>query len=121
MAAEKQASQLNERLGFFAHELRNHLNTLPRSLYTAIKGGSVGVTGATGAVLERSLVGLRTLIDRSLSEVRITAGLPVQHQLFSLADFISEIKLSATLEAQSRECTLAVSADRHAVGRGCRP
>jgi signal transduction histidine kinase len=108
VAAEKQASDLNQRLGFFAHELRNHLNTATLAL-TAIKGGSVGVTGATGAVLERSLVGLRTLIDRSLSEVRITAGLPVQYRLFSLADFISEIKLSATLEAQSRECTLAVS------------
>lgn len=109
VTAEKQASELNERLGFFAHELRNYLNTATLAL-TVIKGGSVGVSGATGAVLERSLVGLRTLIDRSLSEVRISAGLPVQHLLFSLADFISEIKLSATLEAQTKECTLIVSA-----------
>jgi signal transduction histidine kinase len=40
--------------------------------------------------------------------VRITAGLAVQNQLFSLADFIAAIKVSASLEAQVKECTLAV-------------
>ena len=54
--------QANERLGFFAHELRNHLNSATLAL-TAIKSGSVGLTGATGAVLDRSLVALRRLID----------------------------------------------------------
>src|SRR6185369_18056712 len=49
------------------------------------------------------------LIDRSLAEVRLTAGLPGEHARFSLADFIAEIKLSATLEAQVRECGFAVS------------
>jgi hypothetical protein len=70
-------ARANERLGFFAHELRNELNSATLAL-TAIKAGSVGLTGATGAVLDRSLVALRRLIDRSLSEVRITAGLPLQ-------------------------------------------
>jgi signal transduction histidine kinase len=60
-------------------------------------------------MLDRSLVGMRNLIDRSLAEVRMTAGLPGQHELFSLADFIAEIKLSATLEAKVRQCGFAVS------------
>jgi signal transduction histidine kinase len=98
----------NERLGFFAHELRNHLNSATLAL-TAIKAGSVGLTGATGAVLDRSLVALRRLIDRSLAEARTTAGIPVRHQLFSLADFIAEVQLSASLEAQVSKCTLTVS------------
>jgi signal transduction histidine kinase len=98
----------NERLGFFAHELRNHLNSATLAL-TAIKAGSVGLTGATGAVLDRSLVGLRRLIDRSLAEARTTAGIPVQHRLFSVADFIAEVQLSASLEAQVNKCTLTVS------------
>ena len=98
----------NERLGFFAHELRNHLNSATLAL-TAIKAGSVGLTGATGAVLDRSLVALRRLIDRSLSEARTTAGMPVRHRLFSLADFIAEVQLSASLEAQVNRCTLTVS------------
>jgi signal transduction histidine kinase len=105
--ADKDA-RANERLGFFAHELRNHLNSATLAL-TAIKAGSVGLTGATGAVLDRSLVGLRRLIDRSLAEARTTAGIPVQHRLFSLADFVAEVQLSASLEAQVHECTLTVS------------
>jgi signal transduction histidine kinase len=98
----------NQRLGFFAHELRNHLNSAMLAL-TAIKSGSVGLTGATGAVLDRSLVALCSLIDRSLAEARMTAGLPVRNRLFSLADFIAEVKLSASLEAAVNRCTLTVS------------
>jgi len=106
--AEKQADALNERLGFFAHELRNQLATATLAL-SVIKAGNVGLAGATGAVLDRSLVGLRILIDRSLAEVRMTAGLHVERQLFSLADFIAELKLSASLEAQLHDCPLIVS------------
>ena len=105
--ADKDA-RANERLGFFAHELRNELNSATLAL-TAIKAGSVGLTGATGAVLDRSLVALRRLIDRSLSEVRITAGLPMQRRLFSVAEFIAEVQLSASLEAQVNKCVLTVS------------
>jgi signal transduction histidine kinase len=99
---------LNERLGFLAHELRNliHTGTLA---FTAIKAGNVGVTGATGAVLERSLIGLRTLVDRSLADVRVAAGMPPRHELISLADFIDQIGISASLEARARECKFTVS------------
>jgi len=106
--ADRQADSLNERLGYFAHELRNHLGTATMAL-TVIKSGNVGHGGATGAVLDRSLVSLRNLIDRSLAEVRMTAGMPAQHALFSLADFIVEIKLAGELEAEVKGCTLAVS------------
>jgi signal transduction histidine kinase len=98
---------LNERLGFLAHELRNHLHTATLAV-TAIKAGNVGITGATGAVLDRSLVGMRSLIDRSLADVRIAAGMPARHKLISLADFIFDVKISASLEAQSRGCILTV-------------
>jgi signal transduction histidine kinase len=67
------------------------------------------VNGATGSVLERSLVALRNLIDRSLSEVRMSAGLPVHNRLFSLSDLVAEIKVSASLEAQVKGCGLNVS------------
>lgn len=100
--ADKDA-RANERLGFFAHELRNHLNSAMLAL-TAIKEGTVGLTGATGAVLDRSLVALRTLIDRSISEARTAAGLPPRHRLFSLSEFIVEIQLAAALEARVKGC-----------------
>jgi signal transduction histidine kinase len=108
IVADEQAQALNEKLGFFAHELRNYLSNATLAL-AALKAGKVGLTGATGAILDRSLVGLRNLIDRTLTEVRITAGMSAQYKLFSLADFIAEVKLSASLEAQVKECVLTVS------------
>jgi signal transduction histidine kinase len=108
IAAVRESDAINQRLGFLAHELRNGLNTAALALQ-AIKGGNVGLNGATGAILDRSLVGLRTLIDRSLTEVRMAAGIVVERRLFSLADFIAEVKLSASLEADVRGCTLLVS------------
>ena len=108
MVADQQAHSVNERLGFFAHDLRNVLNSATLAL-AAIRAGTVGLTGATGMVLDRSLVGLRVLIDRSLSEVRMTEGMPPQHRLFPLADFIAEVQLFGSLEAQVRECELIVS------------
>jgi signal transduction histidine kinase len=108
VVADQQADALNIRLGYFAHELRNLLSTATLSL-AVIKAGNVGLSGATGAVLDRSLVGLRNLIDRSLAEVRMSAGLEVRHELFSLAEFIGEAKLAGELEAQVKGCVLFVS------------
>ena len=109
LAANRQALALNERLGVFAHELRNLL--FAATLATrAIKAGNVGVDGATAGILDRSLAGMSQLIDRSLAEVRVTAGIAAQRHLFSLVDFIAEIKLSATLDAQAKGCSFTVSA-----------
>ena len=107
--ADSNAFAWNERLGFFAHELRNLIHTATLAL-AAIKAGNVGVSGATASILERSLVGVRNLVDRSLAEVRIAAGLPVQHRLFSLAEFVAEVRSSASLEAMVHGCTLTVAA-----------
>ena len=106
--ANQQSQNMNERLGFLAHELRNLLSTAMVAI-SIIKTGDVGLSGATGAVLDRSLIGLRNLIDRSLAEVRMGAELTVQHQLFSLAEFIAEVKLSADMEATLRGSTLTVT------------
>jgi signal transduction histidine kinase len=120
LIADRDAQALNERLGFLAHELRNLISTATLAL-GAIKAGNVGLAGATGAVLDRSLIELRNLVDRSLADVRVTAGMPPRRSLISLAHFIHEMQISAALEAQARECrfsvpaidrTLAVHADR---------
>ena len=99
---------LNERLGFLAHELRNLIQTATLAV-TAIKAGNVGLAGATGGVLDRSLIGLRNLVDRSLADVRVSAGMPARLQRISLARFIGEVKISASLEAQARGCGFAVA------------
>jgi signal transduction histidine kinase len=120
VAADRQAAALNYRIGYFAHELRNLLNTATLAL-TVLKDGPVGINGATGAVLDRSLVGLRNLIDRSLADVKMAAGLPLRSALISVSDFIAEVGVSASLEAGVRNCglvvspvdpTLAIAADR---------
>lgn len=59
LVADKAAQAMNERLGFLAHELRNLINTATLAV-TAIKARNVGVVGATGATLDRSLIGLLT-------------------------------------------------------------
>jgi signal transduction histidine kinase len=104
---EEQA--LNERLGFLAHELRNLIQTATLAV-AALKSGNVGLAGATGQVLDRSLIGLRNLIDRSLADVRVMAGMPARRQVVALPAFIAEIQISAALEAQARGCRLAVAA-----------
>jgi len=98
---------LNERLGILAHELRNRLHTATLAVM-AIKAGNVGATGATGALLDRSLIGMRNLIDRSLADVRITAGMPPRARLLSLAEFVADVKISASLEAHARQCEFTV-------------
>src|ERR1700722_7100023 len=98
VAADKYAAQMNERMGFFAHELRNFLQTATLA-FGAAKAGNLSLSGATGSVLERSLIGLRDLRDHSLAEVRLSAESPTPPQMFSLAEFIGEIKQAADLAA----------------------
>lgn len=94
---------LNSRLGPLAHELRNYLHIATYAI-KAIKAGNVGMSGATGAVLDRSLIGMGNLIDRSLAEVRVTAGLPPRFKVVRIADFLSEVAASSSLDPLTREC-----------------
>jgi signal transduction histidine kinase len=98
-----------ERVDFFIYELRKLIHTGTLAVI-AIKAGNVGISGATGAVLDRSLVDLGNLLDRSLDDLRGQSAAPATHKLIGLADFIAESKISASLGAQSRRCELAVSA-----------
>jgi hypothetical protein len=57
-----------------ADEQRMLVETALKSLQ-ALKAGDIGVGGATGAVLEHSLLQLRDLIDRALPEIRAASGM----------------------------------------------
>jgi signal transduction histidine kinase len=110
---ERGARVYNERLGFLGHELRNFVHTAQLA-FDAVQRGKVGTVGATGDLVNRSLVGIRALLDRTLADVRVAAEIPAHVQLFSVADFIAEVHVSASLEAQSRDCKLnVVSVDPH--------
>jgi signal transduction histidine kinase len=97
-----------ERLGILAHELRNLLNTAMLS-FESIKSGNVAVGGSTSVLLGRSLIGLRDLVDRSLADVRLDAK--IEHfQRFSVAEFVEEIEIGASMQAKARGLHFAVTA-----------
>jgi signal transduction histidine kinase len=98
----------NERLGFLVHELRNFIGTAMLSA-AAIKSGQVALRGATADILDRSLAGMRTLVDRALAEVKLNAGPPRRNQVFSIATFIAEVKAVASLEAAAWQCGFSVA------------
>jgi signal transduction histidine kinase len=97
-----------ERLGIFAHELRNLIHTAVLS-FAVIKKGMVGPGGSTGAVHSRSLTGLRALVERSLAEVRLDTGLASLERI-SVAEFIDEQEVAATLQAEGYGIELTVRA-----------
>jgi signal transduction histidine kinase len=103
---DREVARGGERLGYFAHELRNMVSTAIMA-FEVLKTGNVGIAGSTGTVLHRSLIGLRALIARSLAEVRLTEG--VQHlEPFLVASFIGELISAATLDANARGIRLIV-------------
>jgi len=113
----------SERLGFLAHELRNLTNTAIFA-FEVLKTGNVGVGGSTGTVLHRSLMGLRALIGRSLTESRFTQA--NQHpEPFAVSGLVDELSAAATLEANARgirlivmpvDTTVTIEADRQVLG-----
>lgn len=103
--ARRHDSDANRRLGFMIHELRNALSTATYA-FRALELGNMTVSGATGAVLNRSLSALRTLVARSVDEVRGEA----QRQNFSLSSFIADAEVAAQLDAAAAGCRLIVTA-----------
>jgi signal transduction histidine kinase len=108
LISESASRATGERLGFLAHELRNFLNTAILS-FAAIRSGSVAVNGATAGVLDRSLIGLRDLIDHALADVRLEAGMPTRLEHVAVDRFIAEVQLSAALGARAKGCSFTVS------------
>ena len=68
------AESLHLRMGALADEQRKLVEISLKAL-TAVKLGNLSVMGATGGVLEKSLVQLREIIDRSIPELRLSTGM----------------------------------------------
>jgi signal transduction histidine kinase len=98
----------SERLGFFAHELRNLMNTALMA-FEVLKTGNVGVGGSTGTVLHRSLMASHALVTRSLAEVRQPQDVQ-NRERFLVAGFIDEIASAWRLDANARGVRLTVPA-----------
>jgi signal transduction histidine kinase len=96
-----------ERLGELAHELRNALGSAMIT-FDILRAGNVGFSGSTAGVLAASLRRLAMLMDSSLAGVRLEAGVRERERV-SLDEFIEEVEIGATLEANAREVTLVVA------------
>jgi signal transduction histidine kinase len=105
-ARDDESAHESEHLGFLAHELRNLTHTALLA-FEVLKSGNVGVGGSTGAVVQRSLTAIRSLVSRSLVEVRLTRGVQNREQ-FLVSSFIEELVPAATLEANVKKVTLSV-------------
>jgi len=106
VTAQRRSAEEIERLGHAAHDLRDILNTALLA-FDALKRGTVAVNGSTGAVLGRSLMSLRELIDRTLSEVRLAAGQQRRARLPVVA-FIDEITAAGMLHSEYRHIQFTV-------------
>jgi signal transduction histidine kinase len=118
-ANDASADREQERLGFFAHEMRNLIHTALIA-FEVVKSGNVGVQGSTGTVLHRSLVAASDLIARSLAEVRLTQGVQ-RPEVFPVSALVEEVALAARLQSNAKgvhftvlpiDDTLSVEADR---------
>ncbi|HEY6562758.1 MAG TPA: HAMP domain-containing sensor histidine kinase [Polyangiaceae bacterium] len=112
-------NQGTERLGVLAHEMRTVLTTALLT-FESIRTGRVATGGSTGLMLGRSLMSLRDLLDRSLADVRLDAGIE-QLERIPVAEFLEEVEIGARMQAEARGIQLAVtSVDRAAVVEGDR-
>lgn len=108
-----------ERFGQLAHELRNNLASAVLS-FEILKTGSVPISGSTGAVLGRSLAALSDVIDRSLTEVRLEAGI-VHTRPIDVCAFLGEIEMTGRIAASASRSSLLVQlGDRHVCVAGDR-
>ena len=106
VTAEARYADETERLGNAAHELRDTLNTALLAFH-ALKRGTVAINGSTGAILARTLMSLREVIDRTLSEVRLAAGNQIRARV-AVVTFIDEITSSGILHSEDRHIQFTV-------------
>lgn len=100
ITAEARLREESERTGQIAHETRDLLNTALLA-YQTLKRGTVAINGSTGAVLGRSLMSLRDLVDSTLSDIRLTAD-QQRRERVPVTPFLNDIAIASALHAESR-------------------
>jgi signal transduction histidine kinase len=95
------------RSGELAHELRNSLAAATLA-FDAITTGKVGSSGSTAGLLGRSLKRLSELVDMSVAQVRLEAGIHAPERV-SVREFIEEVEVGASMQADARGLALAIT------------
>jgi hypothetical protein len=106
---ESVASEGTERLGVLAHALRNRLSDAMLAS-TLLQKGTVAIGGSTGAVLGRSLRGMRNLVTSALDGVRLESGPGAPHPVAG-SELGGAAEIAASGGADVGSAALAVSPD----------
>lgn len=123
ITADSRSNEEFERSGHVAHETRDLLDTALLA-YEALKRGTVAINGSTGAILGRSLMGLRDLVHSTLSEIRVAAN-QQRRERVAVTPFLNDIATTGRLHAEVRglqlsiepgDATWAISADPQVLG-----
>jgi signal transduction histidine kinase len=96
-----------ERLGFFAHELRNRLSAAQLA-FAAIKSGRAPMNGSVSSIVTRNLHDMAALINRALVEVRLESGV-APRQRIHLHELIEDAEIDGTMEAANHGISLSVA------------
>jgi signal transduction histidine kinase len=95
------------RLGFLAHEFRNLTNTSILAVDVLKRLGGE-INGSAGAVLDRSLKGMRDLCARALEDVRMKAAIQDRRERVMVAELVEEAQGAAAPEVNARGLKLIV-------------
>ena len=98
-------------VGGLAHELTNTVSAA-RMAFQIIREGSVGVRGRTADVLQRSLIRIRDLIERTVAEIRLQTEAKPVLETVHLADVFDQLLPLLTMEAGKRQEILDIAVDR---------
>ena len=102
MAAELPETEWGPGFASLVHEIRNHLNTA--LLAAALVKGESSVSMMAIGVLDRSLAGLRQLVDGALLEVRLQRRHARDADVVALDPLLAEIGVAAQLAAAAQRC-----------------
>lgn len=100
LTANLRTIQEVERSGQLAHEIRDVLHAALFA-FEALKRGTVAINGSTGAVLGRSLMALRDLVESTLSDIRMAAN-NQRREWLSVTSVLAEIASAGALHAEYR-------------------
>jgi signal transduction histidine kinase len=93
-------------LGILSYEVGNLVWSAALA-FDALKTGSVGITGSTGAVVSRSLANLRSLVERSFAVMKLK-GQGGTRGPIAVGDLIAAVELGVTAETTTRGTSLAI-------------
>jgi signal transduction histidine kinase len=77
--------------------------------FELLKSGTVAVGGSVSALVSRNLAGMKSLIHRSLIEVRLSSGIEYRERV-GVSALIEEAEVDGALEAAARGLGLTIGA-----------